>query len=328
MSTVINQRKSVVSPCRTSEINERLESFLPSHLLSEIEYVRRSLAANERIEEIRLRSGRRAYLTLGGTYRRNLALKGATDASELTHVLDRMCDGSLYAYGESIKRGYISLDGGIRVGVCGRASVEGGRILGIYDISALNIRLPCGRVSIDKCFLNRIRRSVEMGEGVLIYSPPAEGKTTFLRSLALSLAEGENALRVCVVDTRDELAAFEGEASASLDILSGYPKAEGIRIATAFMNPQVIICDEIGDLSEAEAIVDAQNCGVPLIASSHGRSVEGLLLRQGMNKLHSVGAFGLYVGIRIGGLGGSFEYKTQCRKEIGFENDRDRASMS
>ena len=320
MATVINVKGMRAKAPRTSDSIELIRSFLPWEVLCEIDKILESLPSYESIEEIRLRSGRRAYLTLGGGTKRNFALNTVTQSAELSEILERMCDGSLYAYSESITKGYISLGGGVRVGVCGKASVEGGRILGIYDISALNVRLPRRRADIDASILARIRQSLDKGEGVLVYSPPAQGKTTFLRSLAYILAEGKNALRVSVVDTQDELVlAFDNELLA-LEVLSGYPKDQGIRIATAFMNPQVIICDEIGDALQAQAIADAQNCGVPLIASAHGASVEGILQRKGMRTLHECGAFGIYVGIRIG-KGGGFEYTLRRRAEIDAEDN-------
>lgn len=327
MATVITVKKHALKDTRTSGALHRLREVLPAHLLCEIERCMGKLFAGEVLEEIRLRSDRRVYLTLGGAGRRNLALTTVLNSAELSQILDKMCDGSLYAYSESIIKGYVSPGGGIRVGVCGRASVERGRILGVYDISALNIRLPCGRVALDEVFLDQVRATLKKGEGVLVYSPPAQGKTTLLRSLAVSLAGGNAPMRVAVVDTRGELGSYEADDALSLDVLSGYPQAEGIRIATAFMSPQVIICDEIGDKSEAEAIAEAQNCGVPLVASAHGADVGGVLRRNGMKRLHDVGAFGLYAGIMIG-EGGCFRYDLQSREEIVCEDSRHDIALS
>lgn len=291
---------------------EEVMRFLPDSLGREIE--RASIdAAREglRVEEIRIRSGRRVYLTLGGLgVKKNLLLCSSLSADEVGEVLGKMCDGSLYAYGESIVKGYITIRKGIRVGVCGHARSEQGKILGVYDISALNIRLPCERIVPTREILQKIRTTIRRGEGVLIYSPPAEGKTTLLRSLAYELSGGETPMRVALVDSREEIGGFLEEESLSLDVLTGYPQAEGIRIATAFMSPQLIICDEIGSEEDARAIAQAQNCGVPLIASAHGETLEGILRRDGMEKLHRIGAFGLYIGIKISSAYG-FEYRVQ-----------------
>lgn len=279
----------------------RVLSMLPAALALEISKVEAILKEKgERIEEIRLRAERRAYLTVGGrSGRRNLALDALLDGVGLESVLKRICDGSLYSYSESIIKGYVSLGDGVRVGVCGRAATEGGRILGVYAVSSLNIRMPYGVVGVAPRILSAVRESVRHGEGVLVYSPPAEGKTTLLRSLASELSGGESPMRLCLIDSREELNTPCLRREQSTDILTGYPKAEAISIATAFMSPEVIICDEIGGEDDVRAICEAQNCGVPLIASAHAASVEGLLRRPSMLTLHESGVFGLYIGLRI-----------------------------
>ena len=84
------------------------------------------------------------------------------------------------------------------------------------------------------------------------------------------------------------------------DFLVGYPKADGIEISTRTMNPEVIICDEIGD-GEAEKILAAQNSGVPLIASAHGASFDEIMRRRGIKRLYDSGVFRYYIGIERAG---------------------------
>lgn len=288
-------------------------SFLPTGLASEL---RRLGGTREgRIEEIRLRSGRRVYLTLGTREgKKNILLETFLSSGELGSILKQMCSGSLYSYSESIIKGYVSLGSGIRVGVCGRAATENGRILGVYDVSSLNVRLPCDDAVVDDGVLRRVRTSLTLGEGVLVYSPPAQGKTTLLRSLGRLLASGEAPLRTVLIDTREELATASTSKELSLDVLTGYPKAKAISIATAFMNPEVMICDEIGSEDDVSAICEAQNCGVPLIASAHGERISAILRRPSMLALHGVGAFGLYIGVRISR--GGFDCTLHSREEV------------
>ncbi len=326
MAISINIKDGVLRKSGTDKNIEIVKRFLPSELVCELAAeAEKCRAIQGRIEEIRIRSERRTYITVGRRGKndeKNILLSTILSEDAVSDILRRMCDGSLYAYSESIIKGFISLDGGIRVGVCGRASVEKERILGVYNIHALNIRFPCENISPDRDLISLIKNTVDKGEGVLIYSPPAEGKTTLLRSVASSLSGGKHPMRVSLVDTREELGSFLCGKELSLDILSGYPQAEGIRIATAFMNPEIIICDEIGSEADAAAIAGAQNCGVPLIASAHGASLKNLLLRRGIRLLHDIGAFGLYVGIGISELGG-FRYKAQSREEAEREIHRD-----
>lgn len=309
----------------------RVLSLLPSALTNEIERV---LAAEKRrarcvAEEIRLRADRWVYLTVGSPAgKKNLRLAYLLGKDELALIFERMCGGSLYAYAESIIKGFISLGGGVRVGICGRASVEGGRIRGIYDVSSLNVRLPCGVFRVERGLLVPIVNCVKNGGGVLIYSPPAQGKTTLLRSLCAALSSGERPMRVAAVDSRDEFGLLTHPREHSIDVLSGYPKPEAISIATAFMNPEVILCDEIGSSDEARAILEAQNCGVPLVATAHGEDIHSLLQRPQIRLLHDAGVFSLYVGIRISENG--FEYLIRDREEadVDCEDNRNGADFA
>jgi len=256
------------------------------------------------IEEIRLRSGRASSLT---TPHGNVVLKNLLSRMELENILQAICDGSLYAHSETITQGYVTLEGGIRVGLCGRAAVEGGRVIGVYGTSGLNIRLPGPhrRVGAPIC---RMLWALEGTGGVLIYSAPGVGKTTLLRSVAAEMGGGSAPLRVVVVDSRGEIAPFLENPSLCVDVLSGYPKPVGIEIACRTMNAQLIVCDEIGDEQEAKAIVTAQNCGVPFVATAHASSVEGLLRRSAILSLHRARIFEHYVGIRRRAEGGDFLY--------------------
>ena len=301
-----------------------MKKYFPEGLFLELKRVFALCKVGERVEEIRLRRDRRAYLTLGNAgKKKNLPTDAVLRADELSAIFERMCDGSLYAFSESIVKGYISLPSGIRVGVCGRAALEKDKIFGVYDISALNVRIPRSDIHADSGLLDIVRKNITLGQGVLIFSPPAQGKTTCLRSLAYELASGDEPMRVSVIDTRGELSLMPSNFSLSLDALVGYPRAEGIRIATLFMNPEVIVCDEIGGEGEALAIVDAQNCGVPLIASVHGSSLSSVMLKGGIAALHRARVFGAYISLRIGECGGfSYSAFSWEAAERELENNR------
>lgn len=275
--------------------------LLPPRLLAEIESGGWGFG---QIEELRLRTERSAFLT---TDRGSVRLMSVLSRSEIDKIVLALCDGSLYAHRESISEGYLTLRDGVRVGICGRASVEGGRVLGVYDISALNFRFPIHRRGLGAP-VARLLRGLPSGQGVLVFAPPGEGKTTLLRSVAEEMASGSQPWRVAVIDTRGELGAFLSESALSIDLLSGYPRALGIEIATRTMNAELILCDEIGEEREASAILSAQNCGVPFVASAHAEDVRGLLRRAGIRRLHEARVFGAYVGIRRRKDKGDFLY--------------------
>ena len=281
-------------------VPKHVMDMLPFRLGDEI----RALRGVGNIEEIRLRSGRVASLTADG---KNLPLQTVLTRDELDRTVSLMCGGSMYAHRDAISAGYLSLDGGVRVGICGRASVDGGKIIGVYDISGLNIRIPrsFGKLGAPVC---RALRDMSGLSGILIYAPPGVGKTTLLRGVIAQMASGEKPVRVSVIDTRGELGFSLEDSSLCVDMLIGYPRKTGIEIATRTMNAQLIVCDEIGEESEAEAIIASQNCGVPFLASAHADSVEGLLRRSGIYKLHKARVFGAYVGIRRRCSGADFDY--------------------
>lgn len=267
------------------------------------------------IEEIRMRAARRCSLVVSG---KNIMLETVLEPRELGDILEGMCQGSLYAFSDTINQGYISLPGGVRVGVCGRAGCEGDKIIGIYEVTSLSVRIPhrTRPVGAEIC---RLLHGFKYTRGVLIYSPPGIGKTTLLRSVATMLASGEwdsgsEPLRTVVIDTRGELAFASEGRDLCLDVLSGYPRRQGIEIATRCLNAEVIICDEIGDYEEAMALVSSHNCGVPLIASAHAENVTQLLSRTGLRLLHEAKIFGAYAGIGRDGKGG-FRYDVTMHSE-------------
>ena len=271
-----------------------VESALPSQLFDLLPArVKDALFGIGAIEELRLSANRIAWVKKNG---KNLPLNISLSANELEELVLDMCGGSLYAHTETIRHGFISLGGGLRVGLSGRAVMENGRVIGVRDISSLCVRIP-HNVSVDVSVAVSVLDACAFSRGLLLYAPPAGGKTTFLRSLARCLASGENPRRVAVVDTRDELAFSLDSCGLCLDILSGYPKAYGIEIATRTLGAQVILCDEIGSEEDARAILDIQSSGVPLVASAHAGSVGDLMTRHPILSLHRAGVFGAYLGL-------------------------------
>lgn len=252
------------------------------------------------IEEIRLRSGRRICLTSrGGCY----LCSATVNERELGEIFTRMCGGSIYAFEETLRQGYIPLVGGIRVGVCGSAACEDGRIIGVHNVTGLMIRIPHAVQAATDMLLHSFFEKNTLG-GMLIYAPPGVGKTTLLRALAAAISSPRYARHTVVVDTRGELNLELDAPDLLLDVLSGYPRDVGIEIAVRTLGAQVIVCDEIGSLADARATLGAANCGVPLIASAHAASLGELLDRPAMQILHRTRVFAHYVGLsrKVGGF--------------------------
>ena len=161
---------------------ERFNFGIPEHVMSILPYriadaIREASGArnDEICEEIRLRRGRMSTLTLSGGVNMPIGISCPLSQGEIDLTVDRLSGGSLYAHGDTIRQGYISLRGGIRAGVCGRAAYDGGKMIGVNDISGICIRLP-HTVSVNSEPVCNILRKNTFTGGVLIYSPPGEGK--------------------------------------------------------------------------------------------------------------------------------------------------------
>ncbi len=256
----------------------------------------------EALSEIRLRADRAVSLTAGG---RNYPLPVTLTEKELSALLVTLCRGSVYAFREELSEGYLDLGGGVRVGVGGRALVEGGRIAGVVDVTSLVMRIPTAMHGVGE---EAYRLFCREGGGMLLYSPPGVGKTTMLRDLCRLLSTGEGARRVAIVDTRGELSVGYGR-DALVDILVGYPRAVGIEIAVRTLSPEVVAVDEIGSRREAEAILGVASSGVPLVATAHAATLREAVRRPGIASLVRAGIFRTAVGLfrREGGVGMSSE---------------------
>ncbi len=283
MPTVINMPRTL-----QDKLPQILCEIFPSELYSAVcDICNRGYC----VDEVRIRVGRHVCVTSAG---KNIQLPVIMTRQSVDIMVDTICECSLYAHADTINQGYITLSGGIRVGLVGRASVCDGRIIGVYEISGLCLRIPRRITGVGGVVCELLKST---GKGVLVYSPPGQGKTTLLRSVVSYMASGENALRVCVIDSRAELGFALEEEGLSVDVLTGYPRPLGIEICARSMNAELIVCDEIGTIDEAEAIIAAQNCGVPLLATAHASSLSGLLRRTGIRLLDAAGVFGAYVGI-------------------------------
>ena len=262
--------------------------ILPTPLLDAVRF-----SGAERAEEIRIRANRYCTVTCGEN---NIRTGYLASEDTVQKILLDMCQDSLYAYKECISNGYLTLSGGIRVGVCGTAAVEGARVIGVRQISSLIIRIP-RRIRIDASPILQLLQHRKKSGGILIYAPPGAGKTTLLRAVASLASSSAHSLRTVVVDSRSELKYTLEDKTLSLDILDGYPKGAGIEIATRSMGAQLIVCDEIGSHEDARAILQNAGCGVPLIASAHASTLSELLSRPAFRELHQSGVFHTYVGL-------------------------------
>ena len=259
--------------------------------------------AAKRTTEIRLRSDRPVLLTAGGTNQfvlqgGNLALQQNASALTLSHEQLKkcflaLCQHSVHSYEREIAQGFFTISGGHRVGVCGTAVVdEEGRIRQIKEPTSLCIRIARVEAQTKDPQLEELMRHAE--EGILIAGAPGSGKTTMLRSCSRILSQ--QGKRIAVVDERRELWpvsewGFSSAPPQNCDLLSGYPKAEGILHALRSLSPQLMLCDEVGGEKDAQAVAAGANAGVGMVVTVHARDSSELKRRPQTRILLETGAF-------------------------------------
>jgi len=199
---------------------------------------------------------------------------------------------ALYAYRDTLREGYITLDRAVRVGICGQARYEGNVLVGVSDVSSMLIRFPCETCS----FADRLCDAfLQSKSGMLIFAPASGGKTTALRALIRKLAQnGEG--RISVIDERREIdmGDFSG---LDVDVFRGYKRAEGMRIALRVMSAQILAVDEIGAAYESAEMLESLLSGVRFIATAHGKSYEEIRRRKNLIPFFELGIFDTYARI-------------------------------
>ncbi len=276
-----------------------LFKYLPIRICESIHRLPDGLLSSA--NEIRLRKNAPLSLTVGN---KNIIFdeKGRpcdinsavrTRDDELAECLMKLTNGSLYTCDEFVSSGFIPLPEGGRAGVCGSANLQNGKMNGFLEISSINLRLHRFLPDVAKPLIEELNKNGL--KSTLVCSPPALGKTTFLRSAAylLSSGQGIEAKRVGIADERCEISVgIVGKGL--LEVISSAEKAKAISILTRTMAPELIVCDEIS-ADDVEPLLEAQSSGVTLIASAHCKTPAELKKRGRMSKLLDAELFPLCV---------------------------------
>ncbi len=300
-------------------MNTRLAEILgyvPKNLRGMLE--RTFEMTGEGIQEIRIRNGLPLIIgTTSGSFAVlpdgsvSPAVGGAYIVSEydLRQIFQAVCENSVYAYLDDIRQGFITIKGGHRIGIAGRASASEGRIEGFREISSLNIRVAREVIGSANDFIGNVKTQGGIVNTLLV-SPPMGGKTTILRDLARQISDF--GVKVAIADDRGELAAmFKGtpqnDIGVQTDVVENAPKAEAVIMMLRAMSPQVIITDEIATREDADAVLQCFGTGTAVIGSTHGASAEEVMKREVLRPL-------------IGGIG--FKQIILLRKEGAGLNTR------
>lgn len=218
---------------------------------------------------------------------------------DIKKTLEIMSDYSIYAFEQELKNGFITLNGGFRVGITGTSILEGDKIKGIKNISSINLRIAKEVLGCSKNFIPYIKNRKFFS--TMIISPPNCGKTTLLRDIIKEISEnGEN---ISVIDERSEIAGiYMGLSQMNLgirtDIFDRCPKDEGMNNVLRSMSPDFIAIDEIGTEKDLLALEKIFNSGVKVICTAHSKNIDELKNKYGFSKILENKFFKRYIVLK------------------------------
>jgi stage III sporulation protein AA len=250
------------------------------------------------MEEIRIRVMKRVEVIISG---KPVFLSYVTTYEDSINLLNELSHYSIYTLEEELKKGYITVRGGHRVGLSGRVITEDGRVKAIRDVTSFNIRIAKEKVGIAERYVPYLFQEKWMN--TLIIGPPQTGKTTLLRDFARVISSGFQHIesrKVGIVDERSEIAGCvkgvpQHQLGERIDVLDACPKAEGMMMMIRSMSPDVLIVDEIGTKEDAEAVMEAVHAGVQLFVTVHGYRVSELLKRPTLKMLIESNVFDRFI---------------------------------
>lgn len=242
-----------------------------------------------------------------------------TDSECFQSIFMELCSYSVFTHSEELKKGYITLENGARVGVASSAVYENGNLVSVKDISSLNIRIPRDIKGCSDALLNMLY--VNSFPSIIVSGLPNSGKTTLLRDTVRNLSDGFNGnyRKITVIDERLEFTGTDGktyELGANTDVLSGFRKEEAIEIALRSLSPEMIVCDEISTPEQVNAVKYGFLSGVRFALSVHAGSRKELFGKSVIKELLKTGEFSYVVLLD----GYSYTYDIFETVEVEHEN--------
>ena len=231
-------------------------------------------------------------------------------AAEIAQIVLRAAEFSIYAFNSQISAGYLTIAGGIRIGVAGEVVYDSitGAVKTQKNYGSLVLRIPHEIVGC----ADRAYRSISgaRNKNTLIISPPGAGKTTLLRDLCRQISDaGHNTL---LVDERNELAACMGglarlNVGQNTDIVNNAQKDYAFSFGIRSLRPDYIITDELGGADDIAAVLRAASSGVKVVASVHAADISELKRRAEFLAAFDSKVFGRFVVLSLTRGAGTYE---------------------
>ncbi|MGB9919547.1 MAG: stage III sporulation protein AA [Moorellales bacterium] len=286
-----------ILPWLAPSVREPLRRLAPE-LVSELEEVR--LRAQKPLVVVTAAAIR--FVTPEGHPTDEVRRAYTVTGEDLRRTLEAVTRSSWYALTEQLREGYLTLPGGHRLGLAGEAVPGEARVAGLRHVASLNLRLAR---EVPGCSLGILPYLWDRAGGLpwhtLVLSPPRAGKTTFLRDVVRHFSYGVPQFgippsSVGLVDERGEIAAcFEGvpqnDVGPCTDVLSGWPKAQGMLVLLRALSPRVIATDEMGGPEDLAALYEVLNAGVKVVATVHASDLEELRRRPAWRRILGRGGF-------------------------------------
>ncbi|SES82974.1 stage III sporulation protein AA [Oceanobacillus limi] len=207
------------------------------------------------------------------------------------YLINQLSEFSLYRLEDELREGYITIEGGHRVGLSGKVNTLNGSVKAIQHISFMNIRIAKEKIGVAKSIIPYLYDNGYLN--TLFVGAPQTGKTTLIRDVTRIMSTGWGevaAQKVGVIDERSEIAAsIKGIPQHNLglrtDVMDACPKAEGMMMMIRSMSPEILVVDEIGNEKDVDALLEAINAGVVVVCTIHGQTLDELKKRPSLQPL-------------------------------------------
>ena len=121
------------------------------------------------IEEIRIRVDRPVILKYPEG--KEDVLDHIISQAEILNILQALCNNSIYSYQSQICDGYITLQGGHRVGITGNVAMKDGKIININYVSSLNFRIAREIIGASDEILKEVLANNEIKNTLIVSKP-------------------------------------------------------------------------------------------------------------------------------------------------------------